>query len=260
MTHPEGAPDADGGIDIGEQIGDFSVVDRLGGGCYRAVQLGNSRDAVLHVGGATTAIDPDGLDALDHPGISPVIAHGATAQRRPWIAWEHVDGMHLHDLLANRLMAPAEVAHLIHHVADALAAAHRAGIVHRALTPRSITLVGTGFAYPVVVRDWGLRYRRRNAFTAPEGDGDGRVDVYALGVIAYRAATGKLPKGTPVALPDAPAALSRLVSNMLAPAPCVRLMASEVAVLAAEIEEALCAALEVTCRTPPPLALMQEPS
>jgi serine/threonine protein kinase len=235
MAH-DAAPGGDeDGIEIGEQIGDFRVVGKLAGGWYRALEFSVTRRAMLHVAGEHTYIDPEAVAGLEHPGVARVIAHGTTVDRRPWIACEVVNGIALHGLISQQIMPPNEVLHVIRCVAEVLAAAHRVGVVHRALTPRSITLVTNGIDFPVSIGDWGLRYHRRNAFSAPEENGDGRADVYALGVIAHRALLGTLPGNGALAIPGAPAGLATLLHSMLATDPNMRLTALEVRALATEV-------------------------
>ena len=120
--------------------------------------------------------------------------------------------------LARRLevfprLAETEVVRFALEVAAALSIAHASGVVHRDIKPDNVMLGGNGEA---IVADFGLagafaKYLGKNELDAddpgkvmgtphyfsPEQarglDLDGRTDLYSLGVMCYRAATGTLP-------------------------------------------------------------------
>jgi hypothetical protein len=127
---------------------------------------------------------------------------------------EYVEGGGLADRLHDARLTPAEAIRVLHGVADGVAAAHRAGIVHGDLNPRhvlvskdlSVVKVGgfgsAGAAPPrEAARTAALVLERMSSelYRAPELAGGGtaseRSDVYSLGVMAYEAMTGKLPVG-----------------------------------------------------------------
>ena len=146
--------------------------------------------------------------ALNHPGIVAVYDSGE-ARGVPFVVMELVEGGSLRERPAPTLSQAIEVAAQL---CDALAHAHRHGVVHRDLKPENV-LVAEGGARPrVKLADLGLavaaggggsRLTRSGAFLgtpsyiAPEqalgGVVDGRADLYSLGVMLYEMSTGRLP-------------------------------------------------------------------
>lgn len=126
----------------------------------------------------------------------------------PYIVMERLTGHDLRNVLklsSDGRVPAQQVLELLRQVARGIDAAHLAGIVHRDLKPSNLFQVETG---TWKILDFGVskvvgEQTADNAivgtphFMAPEqvsgGELDGRVDVFALGVITYRALTGKLP-------------------------------------------------------------------
>jgi serine/threonine-protein kinase len=145
-------------------------------------------------------------------------------------------------------LAPPEVARLLQEVAWALAHAHQLGVVHRDVKPENILLErGTGRA---LVTDFGIaRLQERTPpsgsgpvvgtarFVSPEqavGEpGDGRSDLYSLGVTAFYALTGRFPF-------DAEDPRALLTQHVTLPAPPVTSIRPGIApALAAAIDRCL---------------------
>ena len=235
-----------------ERIGNYRVERELGqtstGALYQVVHVVLPRRAVLKI----TTLPPFAvqllreaciLEALRHDGVPQVFESGRLADRRPWFAAEKIDGVALVERIVQGPLDPLEVAVLVRDLAEILEHAHRRGIVHRGLRPDRIVITPRR-RFPLSIPDWsdaqthdaaqsiphvptpGSRY-----YVAPElirGDTvDDRADVYALGVIAFLALTGKHPHSSPLQLappvpalamrPDAPPALARWIDQMLAP-------------------------------------------
>ncbi|MFD5624744.1 serine/threonine-protein kinase [Streptomyces sp. NPDC127072] len=147
-----------------------------------------------------------------HPGV--VAVHDvAEADGRPLIVMELVDGPSLDDVLRERgTLDPREAASIGAKVMDALAAAHRAGVLHRDVKPGNILLDRSG---RVVLTDFGIAtmedpgdgsatHLTRSGelvgsldYLAPEraqGDEPGPAsDVWALGATLYAAVEGGSP-------------------------------------------------------------------
>ena len=167
------------------------------------------------------------LEALAHPGVPRVYECGVLVDKRPWSAFEHVDGTSFGTLLANGPMPLADVLELVRDVADILDHIHRRGIVHRKLSAEAIVRTPKR-RYPVYVRHWG------EACTL-DAQGhiaiDARDDVHELGVIAFRALTGHMPDlggNARDRYPNAPSDVARLLDTMLAIDPSDRPTSADV--------------------------------
>jgi tetratricopeptide (TPR) repeat protein/predicted Ser/Thr protein kinase len=186
------------------------------GKVFRAVDRVLKRPVVLKFINEDMRSDPEAVSrfireaqaasALMHPGI--VTIYDIQVKEPLFIAMEYIDGGTLRDRLKQGPMPPEEVAAKAAAVCDALAYAHRAGVVHRDIKPDNIMLAKSG---GVKVTDFGLarltegtsRVTRTGqvlgtpAYMAPEQiQGkvvDARTDIYAMGVVLYELLTGELP-------------------------------------------------------------------
>lgn len=145
---------------------------------------------------------------LRHPGVVQALDYGE-AEGQPYIALALVQGVTLEEYLSRQktLGETASVA-IAHQVAQTLDYVHEQGVVHRDLKPANILISKDGRA---LLFDFGAALNRHAsdpeaadgiygtpAFLAPEqisrgSTVDGRVDLYALGVILYRMVTGRKP-------------------------------------------------------------------
>ncbi len=145
--------------------------------------------------------------SIDHPNVIPV--YGAGEQDgRPYLVMRLVRGTDLQRLLsASGRLTPQRAARFVAQVADALDAAHAAGLVHRDVKPANVLLDGDH----VYLTDFGLtrltgsdthltetgRWMGTVDFASPEqlraARTDARSDVYALGCVLFAALTGKPP-------------------------------------------------------------------
>ena len=149
---------------------------------------------------------------IGHPNIVKVLDTGQRADGAPFLVMEYLFGESLGDCLRRDIRLEADIAlPVLRHAASGLAAAHRAGIVHRDVKPDNIFLVGEpGDPYAVKVLDFGLaKIQAQSGLTAfgvavgtveymaPEqvvsDRPDPRTDIYGLGVVMFRAFTGELP-------------------------------------------------------------------
>jgi eukaryotic-like serine/threonine-protein kinase len=149
------------------------------------------------------------LASLRIPGIVRYIAHGATAAGQPYLVMEWLDGETLEGRLARGPLGIAESVALARRVAEALAAVHRCGVVHRDLKPGNLLLVG-GDVERVTLLDFGVARAvglerppltvtgaivGTPAYMAPEQARglrsiDARADLFALGCVLYECIAG----------------------------------------------------------------------
>ncbi len=171
------------------------------------------------------------LRVVQHPNVVRVLDVGRDeASGRCFLVMERVDG----DSLAARLdreprLPEDEVRRLGAEIADGLAAVHAAGLVHRDLKPGNVMLDGAraklvDFGIAKFLGGDAARETLRRvgtpAYMAPEQIAGGlispAVDVWALGVLLFRAITGELPFGDfaggrcPQLVEDAPRASARV--------------------------------------------------
>ena len=137
----------------------------------------------------------------------------------------------LADLVDDGGALPVEDAvELGHAVASAVAAAHRAGVVHGGLSPHNVLFHPSGAA---LVADFGVALRRafpvEHDCTAPEtaldGTLDERTDLYGLGRVLHLALTGRPPGEG-----DLPPGLEKLVTRLLSDDPADRPSTADVVV------------------------------
>jgi serine/threonine-protein kinase len=143
---------------------------------------------------------------LEHPDIARVLDLGEDGGR-PYLVMELLEGESLAERVARAgPMDPAEAARVVATVADALEAAHRAGIVHRDVKPGNVFLTSDG---GVKVLDFGIASAAGDAalttgdligtaaYLAPERALGHKAtaisDVYALGVVLYELLAGRRP-------------------------------------------------------------------
>ncbi|MGW3122351.1 serine/threonine-protein kinase [Streptomyces sp. NPDC001107] len=212
------------------------------------------------------------LLGLDHPNVVSVrdlVVDGNDLA----LVMDLVRGTDLRTRLdRERRLAPAAAVAIVADVADGLAAAHAAGVVHRDVKPENVLLdmqgpLGPGGSHPALLTDFGIAKLidspRRTRATKIIGTPDylapeiveglpprAAVDIYALATVLYELLAGFTPFGgghpgavlrrhvteTVVPLPGIPDELWQLLVQCLAKAPASRLRASE---LGARLRELL---------------------
>jgi len=219
---------------------------------------------------------------LREPHVIPIHAYGEI-DGRLYLDMRLVDGDDLGSrLAAGGALAPAEAVDVAGQVAQALAAAHAEGLVHRDVKPSNVLVGATGFAYLVdfgIARTAGpgteltatggavgtLDYMAPERFT--DAPTDHRVDVYSLACVLHQCLTGSKPFAATTAAsligahlhqppprpsdlrPGLPAAFDAVIAQGMAKDPAARF--GSVTELANAARAALGGTVPVHAATPP---------
>jgi Tol biopolymer transport system component len=235
---------------LGQQISHYQIIALLGAGGMGRVFLARDtrlgRQVALKLLPVQYTRDTERVrrfqteakaaSALNHPNLLTIHDVGE-ADDQHFIATEYVEGQTLRQLLQRGPVPATQVIEIALQLADALAAAHQAGIVHRDIKPENVMLRPDGY---VKVLDFGLakltegnnphstirtphslteqgRVMGTISYMSPEqalGQPlDARTDIFSLGVVLYELLSGVQPfRG------DSEAATYNAILNLTPPA------------------------------------------
>jgi len=215
-------------------IGTYEITEHINTGgmgeVYRGINIHNDEVVAIKIVLPALAHDAKILSLFQKEStVLRRIAHDAIVRyevftidpgiARPCLVMEFVEGVSLGDHMETGPMPEAQVLALLRRLADGLQVAHRAGVVHRDLSPDNVVLCD-GAVESAKIIDFGIakettpgggtliggQFAGKPGYVAPEQLGlyeshvTGKSDIYSLGLLAAAAA-----QGHPIDMGDNPA-------------------------------------------------------
>jgi len=221
-------------LEPGRVLSHYRIVEKLGQGgqatAYKAEDMRLSRMVVVKILRSELAASEAAkrrfereaclCSALDNPNISAVYDVGESGGLS-YIVMQYVEGSTLKELMGGRPLETLGALSIAIQIADALAVAHAAGIIHRDVKPSNVIVTPSGQAK---VLDFGLAKMLARDAEAPNADDpltdvgtpygsigygspeqvagepvDHRTDIFSVGVVIYEMVAGQRPfKGTTI--------------------------------------------------------------
>jgi serine/threonine protein kinase len=213
---------------IGETVGNFRVIRKLGQGGMGEVLLAEHKDIqtkvaikmlLPHISADKQHVqrffnEAVAVSKIKHAGITKIFDVGYLANGTAYLVMELLEGESLAHRIARTGRLPADqVADIVRQIASVLEATHREGVIHRDLKPDNVFLVPDhelSSGERVKVLDFGIAklgttgMTQNNsamgtpAYMSPEQwrnatKVDGRADLYSLGCLAFESVCGRPP-------------------------------------------------------------------
>lgn len=211
--------------------GKYRIVSRLGAGgmgeVYKVVHVHLNTTRVVKLMRPAIADDRDSHDRflrearmatlIQHPNVATLFDFSDLQDGSFYMVWEYIDGTNLHDLIQQSgPVSPRHAATLAVQALRGLEAIHRAGIIHRDISPENIMVTRDDDGERIKIIDLGIakRWAEEDSektktgvfvgkwkYCSPEHLGilkeneriDARADLYSFGIVLYEMLTGVPP-------------------------------------------------------------------
>jgi serine/threonine-protein kinase len=212
--------------------GKYQILSRLGiggmGEVYKALHVHLNALRVIKLMRANIASDPGAHERflrearlatrIHHPNVAALFDFSTLEDDAHYMVWEHIEGINLHELIVEKgPLSPRYAAKLAIQALHGLEAIHRAGIVHRDISPENLMIARDEDGEEhVKIIDLGIAktgseegpaqtktgiFVGKWKYCSPEHLGmlpageriDGRADLYSFGIVLYEMLTGVPP-------------------------------------------------------------------
>jgi len=211
--------------------GKYKILSRLGiggmGEVYKVLHVHLNAIRVIKLMRANIATDPGAHERfqrearlatkIQHPNVAALFDFSTFDDGSMYMVWEYIEGINLHELIDERgPLSPRYAAQLAAQALHGLDAIHRAGIVHRDVSPENLMITRNAESEErVKIIDLGIAkgasgeddktktgmFVGKWKYCSPEHLGmlpsgeriDGRADLYSFGIVLYEMLTGVPP-------------------------------------------------------------------
>ncbi len=212
--------------------GKYQILSRLGvggmGEVYKVVHVDLNAIRVIKLMRSAIADDPGAHERflrearlatrISHPNVGTLYDFSTLEDGSRYMVWEFIEGINIHELIEERgPLSPRYAAKLAIQALQGLEAVHRAGIVHRDVSPENLMITHDSSGEErVKIIDLGIAKQwseetdektKTGMFVGkwkycspehlgilPEGERiDGRADIYSFGIVLYEMLTGTTP-------------------------------------------------------------------